>query len=185
MPPKVYQGRIPLCQARQERSNLRDQDDKLADITVAPDELRDALLAKFNPDDVKRLEMHHGSHDLVLVKVKDNDKENGVSRSRARRTADTKLVEEVLKQIASLEAHGRTFTTTIDLKTVGLDKPVGRIKITLEEPTGRQKPTTRTLPRDERNRLSARHEGEGSRQALRQSRCLAARQSSSCELWNW
>jgi hypothetical protein len=107
--------------------------EKLRDIAPEAEALRDPQLAHFKPADVTRLEMRHGDQDLVLVKRKDNDQEKWRFKKPGQEDAETKQVEEVLDKLAALRAGGKDLLDTQDLKSVGLEKPQGEIKITLEE----------------------------------------------------
>ncbi len=113
--------------------------DKLADITVPLDSLRDPNLARFKVEDVKRLEIRHGDHDLVLVKVTEKEKDKDIEKEKwrfekpTRGEADAKQVEEVLEKLAGLQARDKEILDNADAKTVGLDKPAAQIKLTLEE----------------------------------------------------
>jgi hypothetical protein len=111
--------------------------DKLKNIAIPLDELRDPRLARFKPDDVKRLEIKHGNQDLVLVKVTEKVKDVEKTKWRFEKPtpgdADTKQVEDALQKIADLQARDKEVLDNTDLKTVGLDKPTARITITVEE----------------------------------------------------
>ncbi|HZZ78164.1 MAG TPA: DUF4340 domain-containing protein [Gemmataceae bacterium] len=117
--------------------------DKLKDIAIPLDELRDPRLARFKVDDVKRLEIQHGKQDLVLAKVtkkeKDVEKTKWVLEKPTKEEADTKQVEEALQKLADLQARDKDVLDKADLKAVGLDAPSARIKITIEE--GKKKDT--------------------------------------------
>jgi Domain of unknown function (DUF4340) len=111
--------------------------DKLPDIAVPVDSLRDAHLARFKVGDVKRLEIRHGDQVLVLVKLTEKDKDGEKDKWRfekpTRDDADAKQVEELLEKLAGLQARDKEILDNADLKTVGLEKPAARITITLEE----------------------------------------------------
>jgi Domain of unknown function (DUF4340) len=133
MPPKFIKEEYRYAKLEGNNQIFEIKTDKLADVTVALAELRDPTLARFNPDDVKRLEMRHGDQDMVLVKVMDNDKEKWRFEKPGKEDADAKMVEDVLEKLASLQARDADILDEIDAKAVGLDKPQGRVKVTLEE----------------------------------------------------
>ena len=106
--------------------------------------MRDPQLARFKPAEVKRLEVRHGDQTLVLVKHKDNDSEKWRFEKPGTEDAETKQVEELLDKLAGLQARDKEVLDKVDLKTVGLDKPQGEIKVTLDEGKDDKK-TTRTI----------------------------------------
>ncbi|MSQ96790.1 MAG: DUF4340 domain-containing protein, partial [Gemmataceae bacterium] len=112
--------------------------DKLRDIGVDLEDLRDPLLARFKTDDVKRLEIQHGAQALVFVKTKEADKGKEKGREiwrlqKPSQEVELAAVEELLEKLASLRASDRDVLDDVNPKTVGLAKPVAQIKITLEE----------------------------------------------------
>jgi Domain of unknown function (DUF4340) len=137
MPPRMIKEEYRYAKLDKNDKLFEIKTDKLGDITVALDELRDPQLARFKTDDVKRLEMRHGDQEIVLVKVKESDKEKAKEKWRfekpSKGDAEGKMVEELLEKLAALQARGKEIHDDIDPKMVGLDEPRGRIKITLEE----------------------------------------------------
>ena len=152
MPPRkaVEEYRFAMLEGNDQIFEIKT--DKLADIAVPLDSLRDSHLARFKVGDVKRVEIRHGDKELVLVKVPeqenakplkrfikenlngpDDEKEKWRFEKPTREDADAKQVEELLDKLAGLQAHDTDILDNADPKTVGLDKPVARIKLTLEE----------------------------------------------------
>lgn len=127
--------------------------DKLGDITLAVDALRDPQLARFKADDVKRLEIRHGKQTLVFAKVKEDDKDKDSTKEKWRLEKpnqddiEAKQVEDFLEKLAGLQARDDAVLDKVDLKTVGLDKPAGQIKITVEEGKDAKKKTREILLR--------------------------------------
>jgi hypothetical protein len=121
--------------------------DKLRDIGVELDELRDAKLAHFETGDVTRLEIQHGDQTLVFIKAKEDDKDKESSRRKWRLETPTKIdveqtaVDELIDKLAALRARDKDVLDDVDLKTVGLDKPAAQIKVTLEEADKDEKKT--------------------------------------------
>ena len=133
MPPQIVTEEYRYAKLADNDQLFEVKADSLKDIAVTLDALRDPQLARFKTDDVKRLEIRHGKEDLVLVKIKDNDKEKWRFEKPGTEEAETKQVEEVLDKLAGLQARDKEVLDGIDLKTVGLDKPHATIKLTLEE----------------------------------------------------
>ncbi len=113
--------------------------DRLGDITLAIDALRDPQLARFKTDDVKRLEIDHGKETLVFAKVKEDEKDKDSKKEKWRiekphqDDVDAKQVEDFLDKLAGLQARDEAILDRADLKEVGLGQPAATIKITLEE----------------------------------------------------
>jgi hypothetical protein len=104
--------------------------DRLKDVLVAAEDLRDPQLARFRDDDVRRVEIHEGGRELILVRDKDKD------RWRLEKPlaveAERGQVTELLGKLSGLEARGPDVIDQGDPKKYGLDKPA-TIKLTLEE----------------------------------------------------
>ncbi len=104
--------------------------DKLKDLFVAGPSLRDAKLARFKPDDVRRLEIRRPDLDLVLVKDKDNkwkiEKPLIVD-------AEVPRVTELLDKLSTWQATGKEIIDSPDVKVYGLEKPAATITVGVEE----------------------------------------------------
>lgn len=112
--------------------------DKLRDIAPDLEDLRDPLLARFKPDDVRRLEIQAGDRSLLFVKAKEDDKDKEKGREKWRleqpkQEVESAAIEELLEKLAGLRASDRDVLDDVDLKTIGLAKPAGHIKLTVEE----------------------------------------------------
>ena len=129
MPPKMMREEYRFAKLGGNDQLFEIKADKLSDIVADLDELRDPQLARFKTADVKRFEMRLGGQDIVLVRAKEAWRFEKPSEGEA----ETKTVEEVLEKLAALQTRDKDIHDGIDAKTVGLDKPNGRIKITLEE----------------------------------------------------
>lgn len=101
--------------------------DKLKDIAVAADALRDPLLARFKTDDVKKLTITEGGKSLVFVKGDD-----GWKLENPAYDADRGRVDDVLDKLAALRAGEKDILDMADAKAFGLDKPT-TIKIVIEK----------------------------------------------------
>lgn len=114
--------------------------DKLKDLAASLSDLRDARLARFKTGDVRKLEITWKGKTILLAKEKDKwrlEKPIAVD-------AESNPVNEVLDKLSGLEAKGGDVRDKEDPKTVGLDAPLGKVTVTLEE--GKKDPkTTRTL----------------------------------------
>jgi hypothetical protein len=120
--------------------------DKLKDISVSLDSLRDAQLARFRADQVKRLEIQIGEpgaaagEHLVFVKEKERWR---MEKPRAE-DAESGPVSELLDKLAGLQARDKDILDKVELKTVGLEKPAATIKITVEEEKGDKENKTKS-----------------------------------------
>lgn len=103
--------------------------DRLKDVFVALDTLRDARLARFRPEDAIRLELSQDGKTIVLAKEKDQWK----LKKPMKASAETARVTEVLDQLAKLEARGADIDDHPNLKADKLDPPVGTATVTIEE----------------------------------------------------
>jgi hypothetical protein len=115
--------------------------DKLKDVALKLDELRDPQLARFKTDDVRLIEIATFSRDpkgsadgkdkasLILVKDKDKWK---LEQPQAL-DVETQPVNELLDKLAGLQARDKDVRDQPDLKALGLDKPHAFVKLSLEE----------------------------------------------------
>jgi hypothetical protein len=114
--------------------------DKLKDLALPLGELRDPRLARFKTADVKKVEIDWKGKSIVLAKKDDKwhvEKPIAVD-------AESSPVNDVLDKLAALEAKGAEVKDKEDPKAVGLDKPMAKVAITLEEGKKDAK-TARTL----------------------------------------
>jgi hypothetical protein len=103
--------------------------DKLKDIFVAADTLRDANLARFRSEDVRRVEMRQAGGDIVLVKEKDDWKLNKPIKA----DAESSKITELLDKLSGLQAREKDVLDGADPKAYGLDKPAATVNVTVEE----------------------------------------------------
>ncbi|MCI0681177.1 MAG: DUF4340 domain-containing protein [Gemmataceae bacterium] len=109
--------------------------DKLKDVAVKHDDLRDPQVARFKTDDVRRVEIQQPKETLVLVKDKDKWKfEKPVALE-----AESQPITELLDKLSGLRATDKDIRDGADPKTVGLDKPRLVVKLGLEEGKGDDK----------------------------------------------
>jgi len=111
---------------------------KLSDVAIDAGDLRDPRLARFKRDDVKRLEIKFGDQTLSFVKYKEKpDDKDSREKWRldgpAKQDVETSVVEDFVEKLIDLRVDDREMLDDADPKTVGLDKPTGRIQISLEE----------------------------------------------------
>jgi hypothetical protein len=156
-PPPGMPFQPPPVTVREEYryAKLRDNDqifeikvDRLKDVFVAAKELRDTRLARFKPEDARRLEVKYAGHDVVLVK--DKDKDAWQLESPIKADAETTKVTELLDKLSAAEVRDADLIDSADAKAYGFDDPakVGTIKVTVEEEKGEgaaKKKETRTL----------------------------------------
>ncbi|MBI2805631.1 MAG: DUF4340 domain-containing protein [Planctomycetes bacterium] len=112
--------------------------DKLKDLAVDIDALRDAKLARFKTDDVKRLELVHGAARLVFVKKKEKEgdeksKEKWTLEKPSVRDVEAAVVEDFIDKLQGLQVSEKEILDDADLQSLGLAKPAGQIKIVVEE----------------------------------------------------
>jgi hypothetical protein len=104
--------------------------EKLKDVFVGLDKLRDAQVARFNSADATRLEIKQGGQDIVLVKDKDRWK----LKQPLEADAEQNAVTDLLNKLSFLEAREKdVIDRPEDLAKYGLAKPEAEITITVEE----------------------------------------------------
>lgn len=156
MPPGMQQQRMMPVTEEYRYAKLQDNDqifeikaDKLKDVFVALDKLRDSRIARFNSSDARRVEILHSGEDIVLEKDKDNWK----ILKPLDAEADNSKVSELLAKLSDLQARDKDVIDKDDPKKYGFDKPEAVVKIAIEEDvkddgqqkTGTEKKKTRTL----------------------------------------
>jgi hypothetical protein len=103
--------------------------DKLKDVFVSADSLRDSKLARFKPDDVQRLELTYKDTTIVLAK-KDG-------KWRLEKPIDTDAesgkVTELIDKLSQLDAKGSDVIDKGDAKEYSLEPPAGTVALTVEE----------------------------------------------------
>ena len=105
------------------------QADKLKDVFVATDALRDPQLAHFSDSDATRLEITQNGQEIVLVK----DKERWSLDKPLHADADRQKVSDLLNRLSGLEARSKDVHDGGDPKAYGLDTPAAVVKVTVEE----------------------------------------------------
>ena len=103
--------------------------DKLKDLFVPGPSLRDAKLARFKPEDVRRLEIRRAGLDLVLVKDKDKWK----IEKPLKADAETPRITELVEKLGTWQATGKEIIDSADAKTYGLEKPAAAITVGVED----------------------------------------------------
>lgn len=103
--------------------------DKLKDVFVAANTLRDANLARFRSNDARRLEIKQDSQELVLAK----EKEKWGLQKPVQADADSSKIMELLDKLSGLQARDKDILDNADAKAYGLDKPTATITVTVEE----------------------------------------------------
>jgi hypothetical protein len=141
--PKIIEETYHFAKLKDNDQLFEIKTDKLKDVAVAADAVRDAHLARFRTDDARRLEVHDGN--LALVVVKDKDKNTWKIEGPQSTEAETSKVNELLDKLSGLQARDKDIIDNADLKKVGLGDKPATVKVTVEETkgTGEQK-TTKT-----------------------------------------
>lgn len=103
--------------------------DKLKDLFVAADTLRDARVARFKTEDARRLEIQQAGKEIILVK----DKDRWRIQKPMDADADGSKISELLDKLALLQARDKDIIDKADPKAYGLDKPSATLKLTTEE----------------------------------------------------
>lgn len=138
MPPGMAQGKMPMTEEYR-FAKLRENDrvfeiraDKLKDVFVSLETLREAKIADFKTADARRVEIQHDGEDILLEKEKENWK---IVKPLAAE-ADNSKVTELLTKLTDLQARDKDIIDKEDPKKYGLDKPAAVVKITVEEASG-------------------------------------------------
>ncbi len=103
--------------------------DKLKDVFVALDKLRDSRVARFNSADARRVEITHGVEHIVLEKDKDKWK---LTKPLSAEAEDSKVMD-LLTKLSDLQARDKDIIDKGDPQKYGFDKPDVVVKITIEE----------------------------------------------------
>lgn len=115
--------------------------EKLPEIAVALDVLRDPQLARFRTDDVRRLEVRQGSTTLLFIK----DGAKWRLEQPVKEDAETRPVDELLDRLSLLRARDKEVHDQADPKAFGLEKPRAVVTLSVEEGKDRAKKITRTV----------------------------------------
>jgi hypothetical protein len=110
--------------------------DKLKDIVVAANSLRDPRLARFKTEDVKKLAIDEGGRSLSFVKEDAGWKL--FQNDKAVFDVERNKVEEVLDKLSGMRADSKDISDKADPKTNGLDKPT-TVRVTVEEGKDKEK----------------------------------------------
>jgi hypothetical protein len=113
------------------------QADKLKDIFVAPDTLRDAQLARFRSDEAKQLEIHYAGQDIAAVKEKNKWR----LQKPLEGEAESVKITELLSKLSALQAKDKDVLDKADLKSLDLSPAAGTVKVVAEETQGEKKTT--------------------------------------------
>ncbi|HTU90679.1 MAG TPA: DUF4340 domain-containing protein, partial [Gemmataceae bacterium] len=136
MPPGLQQQRMMPVMEEYRYAKLQYNDqifeikaDKLKDVFVALDKLRDSRIAHFNSSDARRVEIEHGGEDIVLEKDRDNWKLVKPLSAEA----DNSKVTDLLNKLSDLQARDKDVIDKDDPKKYGFDKADAVVTITVEE----------------------------------------------------
>jgi hypothetical protein len=112
--------------------------ERLKDLFVAADTVRDARVARFRTDDANRVEIDRPAQPkVVLAKEKDHWKVEEPIKAEAENTK----VNELLDKLSGLEARDKDVLDGSEAPKHGLDKPAATVKVTVaEEPPGEKRP---------------------------------------------
>jgi len=105
--------------------------DKLKDVFVAANTLRDARLARFRTEDVRRVEISQAGQVIALVKEKDQWRLHKPFEGEA----ESSKITELLDKLSGLQALDKDILDKADPKSYGLDKPNATVTVTVEEET--------------------------------------------------
>jgi hypothetical protein len=142
-PPQPPQKEMILEEYRYAKLQDNDQifeikGDKLKDVAVEADKLRDPRLARFRSEDARRLEIEHDGRHILLVREKGKDKDADAWQLQKPYSvpAEESQVNDLLDKLSGLRAEGKDIIDKVDAKARGLDKPAV-VKVTLEESKGK------------------------------------------------
>jgi hypothetical protein len=108
--------------------------DKLKDIFVSADTLRDSKLARFKAADVQRLELTYKDTAIVLAK-----KDGKWRLEKPINTdAESNKVTELIDKLSQLDAKGSDLVDKGDAKEYSLEPPAGSVVLTVEEESKRK-----------------------------------------------
>jgi hypothetical protein len=105
--------------------------DKLKDVFVALDTLREPQVASFNNADARGVEITQGSQKIVLAK----DKERWRLTEPVQADADSAKVTDLLSKLSGLQARDKDVIDKEDPKKYEINKDSPQVKVTLEEET--------------------------------------------------
>jgi hypothetical protein len=106
--------------------------DKLKDVLVTPDLLRDARLVRFRTEDVRRIEVSQSGQNLILLK------EGALWKIQKpwQADAESSKVTELLDKLTFLQARDKDILDKVDRKSCGLEAPTATIQVAVEEDKG-------------------------------------------------
>jgi len=150
MPPAM-RGRMMPVTEEYRYAKLQDNNqifeikaDKLKDVFVGLDKVRDSRVARFNTADARKIEIKHGDEDIVLEK--DKDKWQIVKPLQAE--ADTTKVADLLTKLSDLQARDKDILDKDDPKKYGFDEPAAVVTVTVEEEVkGQDRPASASSDR--------------------------------------
>jgi hypothetical protein len=105
--------------------------DRLKDVFVSLDQLRDSQVASFSTADARKVEISAPAGRIVLAK----EKERWRLIEPVAVDAEPAKVTDLLSKLSALQARDADIIDTTDLKAYGLDKPAAQVTVTLEEET--------------------------------------------------
>ncbi len=151
MPPKQDFDMVPetyrFAKLQDNEQIFEIKADKLKDINVPIASLRDPQLARFRAADVKRLEIDvpaAGGATASTPLIFSKEKERWRMEKPKAEDAENGPINDLLEKLANLQAKDADVLDKADLKTVGLEKPAAKIKITIEEEKGPKDNKTKT-----------------------------------------
>jgi len=103
--------------------------DKLKDVFVAANTLRDARLARFRTEDARGIEISKAGQVIALVK----DKDQWRLQKPFEGEAESSKITELLDKLSGMQALDKDILDKADPKSYGLDKPTATVKVTVEE----------------------------------------------------
>jgi hypothetical protein len=106
--------------------------DKLKELFTPAQSLRDAHLARFKTDDVKRVEIREQGTEITLAKDKDQWK---LQKPQAA-SAENSRVNDLLDKLTSVQARDKDVIDGGDLKSYGLENPAATITVEVQSMDG-------------------------------------------------
>lgn len=105
--------------------------DKLKDVFVALDSLREPNVAPFTTADARKVEITHGGEKIVLEK----DKERWKLVEPVKADAESSKVTDLLSKLSGLQARDKDVLDNAKPSEYGLDKPAAVVSVIVDEET--------------------------------------------------
>jgi hypothetical protein len=149
MPPMPIREEFRYAQLAGQPIIFEVKADKLSDLFVAANALRDERLARFKASDVTRVEIKHKDATIVLTREKDEKKSDKWKVEQPiQALGESSKIIELLDKLETLEAREPDVLDKANLKDAGLEPPAIEVKLALTEELPATKPGAEKTKRD-------------------------------------